>query len=167
MYNPFPILTPSLLLSQLGGEKQKRFFVRQTFFRGMQDGLKAAFLFRGYSEEERALAQTHLEKLARDPHAFLYDAKNEEHLEKLMRASRQPAGFKVYYVGKKKWEWRPPAQYQDKMKRYIQKKHAGWRTSRGKNQVLIGLYESFGDIFLKFNFENESDQIPFDEIEKY
>jgi hypothetical protein len=167
MYNPFPLFTPTLLLAQISEAKGKRFFVRQTFQRGKQPELKAAFLFRGYTEEEKELAQEHVENLSRDPHAFLYDAKNEAHLEKLKTAARQPSGFKIYYVGKTKWEWKPPPVYQVKMKNYIQKLHPRWRTARGKNKVMVGLYEECGELFLKFNFEEEEDKIVFDAIENF
>ncbi len=167
MYNPFPLFSPSLLLAQISEAKGKRFFVRQTFLRGMQPALKAAFLFRGYMEEEKSMAEEHFKDLLRDPNRFLYDTKNEEHLEKLKMAARQPSGFKIYYVGKTKWEWRPPPVYQNKIKNYIQKLHPRWRTARGKNKVMVGLYEEWGELFLKFNFEEEEDKIVFDEIEKY
>jgi hypothetical protein len=167
MYNPFPLLTPAMLISQISGEKAKRYFVRQTFERGMTDGSKAAFLLRAYSGDEKEMAEQHFARLQNDPNAFLYDAKMETHSEKLKIAARQPSGFKIYYVGKTKLEWKPPLIYQNKMKRYLQQRHPAWRTSRGKNKVMIGLLESYGDIYLKFNFGYEEDQIPFDEIEKY
>jgi len=40
MYNPFPLLSKGLLTDQIG--KGKRWFVRQTFARGMEGRLKAA-----------------------------------------------------------------------------------------------------------------------------
>ena len=167
MYNPFPLFTPSLLLAQLSEAKGKRFFVRQTFPRGMHEGLKAAFLFRGYTEEEKNMAEEHFQSLRHDPNAFLYEANNNMHLEKLRTAARQPSGFKIYYVGKTKWEWRPPPVYQTKIKKFIQHFHSGWRTTRGKNKVMVGLHEEFGNIFLKFSFEKEVDKIPFDQIENF
>jgi hypothetical protein len=57
MYNPFPLFTPTLLLAQTSEAKGKRFFVRQTFPRGKHPELKAAFLFRGYTEEEKNVAE--------------------------------------------------------------------------------------------------------------
>ena len=167
MYNPFPLLTPALLQHQISEASRKRFFVRQTFPRGKQPLLKAAFLFRGYREDEKNLAEAHFKSLIHDPNAFFYDATTPTHFEKLQVAARQPSGFRIYYVGKTKWDWKPPPPYQDKMKRFVQQRHPGWRTSKGKNKVMIGLYEAFGNIFLKFSFEKEDDNIPFDEIEKY
>jgi hypothetical protein len=60
MYNPFPLLTPSLLISQISEEKGKRFFVRQTFKRGFIESLKAAFLLRGYTEDKKDLANVEI-----------------------------------------------------------------------------------------------------------
>jgi hypothetical protein len=167
MHNPFPLLTPSLLLAQISEATGKKYFVRQTFPRGMQQGLKAAFLFRAYAADEKESARDHLRRLGHDPNAYLYDVGVAMDMDKLKVAARQPLGYKIYYVGKTKLTWRPPVVYQDKIKRYLQQVHNNWRTSRGKTQVMTGLYEEFGDIFLKFNFENEVDKIPFDEIEKY
>jgi hypothetical protein len=167
MYNPFPLFTPSLLLGQIGEETRKKYFVRQTYPRGMQQGLKAAFLFRAYPAEEIDSAKDHLRHLGRDPNAYLYYVGIAMDMDKLKVAARQPSGFKIYYVGKTKLAWQPPVIYQDKIKRYLQLMHGSWRTSKGKTKVMIGLYEEFGNIFLKFSFGNEEDRIPFDEIEKY
>src|ERR1700728_2547819 len=100
MYNPFPLLTPGLLKDQMA--KGKRWFVRQNFPRGFEGRLKAAFLVRGYSEEERELAERHFAAIAggpnvlgvgRDPNAFLYDALVPAHVQRLEIAAGQPFGY--------------------------------------------------------------------------
>ena len=55
MYNPFPLLTKGMLDDQI--VKGKRWFVRQSFARGMESRVRAAFLIRGYQEEEKDLAE--------------------------------------------------------------------------------------------------------------
>jgi hypothetical protein len=167
MYNPFPLITPSLLISQISDKKGKRFFVRQTFKRGFLEGLKAAFLLRGYTEDEKDVANEHFTLLAHDPNAFLYDAKNEEHLEKLKIASRQPSGFKVYYVGKTKVDWKPPKIIVDKLQKYIRARHPHWRTKKGSDPIDAGLYEEFGNIYFKLNFGSEEEKVFFDIIENF
>jgi hypothetical protein len=165
MYNPFPLLSEGLLLDQLA--KGKRFFVRQSFARGMDARLKAAFLFRAYREEEKENAANHVAAISRDANAFLYDADIPEHLEKLQVAARQPFGYKVFYAAKKGVDWNPPPVYREKMRHYINRHHAGWRGHPKGEKVQVGLYEEFGELFIKFSYDREEDTIPFDDIEKY
>ena len=172
MYNPFPLLTPGLLKDQMA--RGKCLFVRQTFPRGYEGRLKAAFLVRGYGTEERELAERHfaaiagdLNAFAGDPNAFLYDVSVPAHVERLEIAAGQPFGYKVFYAAKKGVEWKPPETYQEKMKAYIRRHHPGWRTKKDGDKIQIGLYEEFGELFLKFSYEEEHDTIPFDLIEKY
>jgi rhodanese-related sulfurtransferase len=165
MYNPFPLLSKGLLNDQL--LKGKRWFVRQTFPRGMEPRLIAAFLLRAYDEEEKDIAEKHLAALEKDRNAFLYDAQDPEHLAKLHIAASQPFGYKVFYAARKGIEWRPPQTYQEKMRRYIFRHHPAWRPLKAGDKIEIGLYEEFGQLFLKFSHDGENDTIPFDLIEKY
>ncbi len=160
---PFPLLSETLLKAEIA--KGKRFFVRQVFPRGMEARLRAAFLLRAYIESEKADAEQHMAAITGDRNAFLYDAQLPEHLEKLRIAARQPFGFKIFYAAKKGVDWKPPPVYQEKMKHYIRLYHANWRIDRGGEQILIGLYEEFGELFLKFSCGEEQETLPFDEIE--
>jgi hypothetical protein len=180
MYNPFPLLTPGLLRDQVA--KGKRYFVRQTFPRGNDGRLKAAFLFRAYDEIDKPVADQHLAAITTqnpaghparhaasypDPHAFLYDAAIQDHLVRLKTAATQPFGYKVFYAAKKGVDWTPPEAYREKMRHYIRAQHPAWRRTGSTAHVEIGLYEEFGELFLKFSCEDEHDTIPFDGIEKY
>lgn len=165
MYNPLPLLTRGLLDDQIA--KGKRWFVRQTFPRGMEARLIAAFLIRGYDEEEKTSADQHLAAINKDGNAFLYDAKDETHLQKLQTAASQPFGYKLFYAARKGVEWKPPPHYQEKMRNYLRRHHPAWRPQKEGDKILIGLYEEFGQLFLKFSYSNEDDTIPFDLIEKY
>ena len=165
MYNPFPLLTKGLIKDQI--DKGKRWFVRQSFARGMEARLKAAFLVRGYEEEEKALAEQHLATLTKDGNAFLYDAAVPEHLEKLGIAAGQPFGYKVFYAAKKGMEWKPPTMYQQKIRQWIGKHHPAWRPQKQGDKIQVGLYEEFGELFIKFSHGEEEDSIPFEGIEQY
>jgi hypothetical protein len=165
MYNPFPQLNERLLNDKI--QDGKKYFVRQTYARGFEPRLKAAFLFRAYEEDEKELAEQHFATLSKDGNAFLYDVSNPEHLQKLHAASKQPFGYKIFYAGRKGVNWKPPAEYQQKIRQYIRLKHPGWKTKAGGDKIGIGLYEEFGNLFLKFSFEGEDDYIPLEEIEKY
>ncbi|HWK02106.1 MAG TPA: hypothetical protein VNS58_00645 [Puia sp.] len=165
LYNPFPLLSETLLKDQVA--KGKRFFVRQAFARGMDARLKAAFLFRAYSADEREQAERHVTAIPQDPHVFLYDADIPEQLEKLYIAARQPFGYKIFYAAKKGVDWKPPPVYREKIRHYINRHHAGWRGSREGEKIQVGLYEEFGELLLKFSYDGEEDTIPFGDIEKY
>jgi hypothetical protein len=174
MYNPFPLLTPGLLRDQVA--KGKRYFVRQNFPRGYTRPLKAAFLLRAYEAIDQVTAEQHLAALARrsfseggppDPYAFLYDVTIQDHLVRLKTAATQPFGYKIFYAAKKGVDWKPPETYREKMRHYINRNHPAWRGTQGRQPVEIGLYEEFGELFLKFSCEAEHDTIPFDLIETY
>lgn len=159
MYNPFPLLTTGLLEDELS--RGKRYFVRQTFPRGREISDKAAFLLRPYPAEEKEMAEQHLRNLQKDSNAFLYDTTVEQHVEKLQIAAKQPAGYRIFYAARVGTEWKPPRAYEQKMRNYVSRHHPGWR------KIGIGLYEEFGELFLKFSHGEEEDTIPFDHIEKY
>jgi hypothetical protein len=165
MYNPFPLLNELMLSDRIAAGK--RYFIRQTYLRGMLPGLRAAFLFRAYDETEKAMADQHFKLLHGDPNAFKYDILEEGHIEKLSIAAQQPEGFKIYYAGKKGVDWKPPQLYQERIKHYIRKNHPGWKPKKGGDKIQAVLSEEFGVLFLTFSFEDEEDKILFDEIEKY
>jgi hypothetical protein len=165
MYNPFPLLTPGLLRDQVA--KGKRYFVRQNFPRGYTRPLKAAFLLRAYEDVDKSVAEQHLAALNNDPYAFLYDVTIQDHIVRLKTAASQPFGYKIFYAAKKGVDWKPPETYREKMRHYINRNHPAWRATGGAAQVEIGLYEEFGELFLKFSCEDEHDTIPFDLIETY
>lgn len=180
MYNPFPLLNEALLKSEIA--KGKRYFVRQTFPRGMDTRLKGAFLLRAYTAEEKNAADQHIDAISgnvngrndnghdarrRDANAFLYDAGSPEHLDKLRVAATQPFGYKVFYAAKKGVDWKPPVLYREKIRHYIRVHHSDWQTNRGGGKIEAGLYEEFGELFLKFSSGEEQETIPFDDIEKY
>lgn len=165
MYNPFPLLTKGMLDDQI--VKGKRWFVRQSFARGMESRLRAAFLIRGYQEEEKELAEQHLTALSKDGNAFLYDVTVPEHVERLRVAAGQPFGYKVFYAAKKGVDWKPPALYQQKIRGYINRHHANWRAQNEGGEIEVGLYEVFGELFIKFSHDREEDTIPFERIELY
>lgn len=165
MYNPFPLLTPGLLRDQVA--KGKRYFVRQNFPRGHTRPLKAAFLLRAYDAIDQPTAEQHLAVLHTDPYAYLYDATIQDHLVRLKTAATQPFGYKIFYAAKKGVDWNPPELYREKMRHYISRHHPDWRGTQGREPVEIGLYEEFGELFLKFSHKDEHDTIPFDRIETY
>jgi hypothetical protein len=163
MYNPLPLLTPGLLENEL--KMGKRWFVRQTYLRGMETGLKASLMLRSYHSENKETAEAHLAAIGKDKMAFLYDATLPEHLERLKTAAKQPEGYKTFYIGTKKITWDLPPLYKEKIRHYIRRHH--WSELKGK-KIIVELRERYGELLLKFIFDNkDKDLIPFDTIEKY
>jgi len=165
MYNPLPLLSTGLLEDEL--KKGKRWFVRQTYVRGMTASLRASIMIRSYPAEEEATAREHLKAIEKDKHAFLYDASLQEHRDRLAIAARQPTGYRVFYAARKGVEWRPPDNYQQKMRHYIRTHHPAWIPQKAGEKIEIGLFEEFGQFFLKFTYDGEDDTISFDLIEKF
>ena len=163
MYNPLPLLTEALLQGMV--DAGKRYFVRQTYARGLDGRVRNAFLLRGYGADEKEMADRHMEALLRDGNAFLYDATEPEHLERLGVAAGQPFGYKVFYAAKKGVDWKPPPPYAEKIRQYILRRHPAWNLRRDGGQVAVGLYEEFGELFLKFNHGDDEIIIPFHIIE--
>jgi hypothetical protein len=85
----------------------------------------------------------------------------------LNKAAAQPFGYRVFYAAKKGVDWKPPDVYQEKMRAYIRRHHSEWRTKKDGDKIQIGLYEEFGELFLKFSYDKEEDTISFDLIENY
>jgi len=164
MYNPFPLLNEKILADKI--QSGRRFFVRQTYPRGFEVRLKAAFLLKGYSSIDKDVALQHMETLKKDGNAFLYDVEDADHLKKLYTAAQQPFGFKVYYAAKRGEDWRPPEEYRMKIKVYLKQNHPNWKSKPGGEKVAVGLYEEFGKLFLKFSFDGEEDLVPIEKIER-
>src|SRR5437773_1236916 len=96
MYNPFVILNEKLLNAML---KQPMYFVREHYSRGLEMNNKTIpLLLTHYSQlgvnNERA--KRHYELIKNDSYRFLYDTTNEEHVQKLKIAAKQPEDYKIY-----------------------------------------------------------------------
>ncbi len=162
MYNPFILLSPELLAHKVAAGK--RFFVRQTYLRGLQPGIRASFLLRAYTATEQELALLHMQTLTTDRYAQLYDATDPAQAEKLRIAATQPKGYRVYYAGKIGNKWRPPPAYEYRIKQYIRRRHPEWRPTRGL-QIRVGLFEEWGNLWIRLEFEEEKETIPLSQFE--
>jgi hypothetical protein len=164
MYNPFSLFNLSILQAKIAGGR--RYFVRQLHPPGMEPGLRGAFLIKSYEDAERNQADLHMQQIQQDNYAFLYDVLIPEQKRKLETAARQPAGFKIFYAGRKGIQWKPPLDYQTKIRTHIREQHPDWLPIRGKQPVAVVLHEEFGTLFLTFSFAKESETIPFADFEK-
>jgi hypothetical protein len=162
--------------------------VRQSFPRGYEGRLKAAFLLRAYPAEEKEMAEAHLAALAdpecgdcariralgrmwryaRDPNAFLYDAAVPEQLERLYIAAGQPFRLQGVLRGQKGSGLEAAGGLPGEDEGvYPPPPSRTWRTQKDGEKISIGLHEEFGELFLTFSFDKENDKIPFDLIEQY
>lgn len=163
LYNPFPLLNTALLESLIGSGR--RWWVRQQYPRGWQPGLRAAFLLRAYETSEWELARQHMQAIATDPNAFLYDTENDDHCARLHKAASQPSGYAVYYAGRKGDNWTPPPYYENRIKSYIRSQHPSWKPQSRSESIRVGITEEFGQLFLKLEFGSDTDLIPLSKLE--
>ena len=131
----------------------------------METGLKVTLTLRSYTPEEKGIAEAHLAAIVKDKMAFLYDASLPDHLERLKTASKQPEGYKTFYIGTKIIEWNPPPEYKEKIKHYIRRHHSSWAD---RKKINVELHEANGELILKFKHDSKyKDLIPFETIENY
>ena len=84
MFNPCYPFTISLLEAMLA--KQVRYFVRSTYTRGSKyygEKIKEAFIISHYHSLSEA--KWHYNSIPNDPHRFLYDAENADHIDRLRK----------------------------------------------------------------------------------
>lgn len=165
MFNPFVPFTKPLLDAFIS--KNKKFFIRQTYQRGMplaEPTVKGAFLITHYDVEKEAIV--HYDALNRDANRFFYEVDNPEHLEKLNIAATNPGPYRIFagvaYPG---WEECAKAVLMPKVKRYID--HGlKWKPSRDES-VNLKLYAQFGEVYAQLNLRNQKIEVRLDEIENF
>jgi len=126
MYNPYTILTPTILAAML---KQPMYFVRQHYPRGIphEDGKVVSLLLTHYilHETDKERADRHMRLLMKDPYRFLYDSTDSEHFEKLKIAATQPHGYRIY-VNLLPKKWKASDGLKIKISRYVREKLPWW-----------------------------------------
>jgi hypothetical protein len=162
MFNPFaPLSNPLLLAFVRAG---KKYFVRQTFHRGDDDfeGTKGSFIITHYAEAGHA--EHHLGAISEDQNRFLYEWENAEHQKKLILASNQPAGYKIYSsVFVKNWQAHISNPVKQRLRNYIQMK-LGWSASRGE-RLSFDIYANYGELYAQLKLGSEEVRIKLEDIE--
>jgi hypothetical protein len=159
MHNPLYIFRTDVLDELI--KTGHRYFVRQTYKRGMILELKASFLISHY--EEQAKADIHYKALIADANRFLYDAENSDHLLKLQAAASQPTGYRIYTLHLAMDEWKVPLILKGNLRRYITK--LGWHPAKDKG-VNAKLFSQFGELFIALKWQSHETKVPLYEIEK-
>jgi hypothetical protein len=162
MHNPFSLHSEELLRSMLTAGR--RYFVRQYYPRGIDHfhaDLKAAFLLTHYNEQPRA--QVHYEALSKDGYRKIYDARDDDDMDKLLMAVRQPSGYAVY-AAVLSAPWRPSELTAEKVKRYVSAK-LSWRPKKAEG-VKVDLFTQFGELYVTLKSGGEEVKVPLSEIER-
>lgn len=162
MFNPFYPFTAALL--QAFAEKGKRWFVRQSFPRGMDPLNKAAkksFLISPY--DNYTTAQDHLGAIAYDPHRFFYDWEDEDHRKRLQMAAAGLPEWPVFApVLRPGWEKGLTEDLRKKIRIYIG--NLGWKP--GGSEVVETAYEvRFGELYCCLKYKRREVKVKFEAIE--
>lgn len=155
MYNPLSPLFPELV-ERLIGEGFK-FFVRQSYPRGMSPGIKEAFLVTHYREIHEANA--HFQSIRFDARKYVYSTDNSEEKSRLMTAAEQPDGYHIFAALLKDRSWRPPPALGPSLKAYL-RKHG-----KSSRNISVSLNIQFGELILTISVGVETIRVPYQEVE--
>ena len=165
MLNPYALLSPVILEAML---KQPMYFVRQRYLRGNSIGenkntISLLLTHYAHHETDKERAERHMRLLTKDPYRFLYDSKNEEDREKLMKAATQPNGYKVYInLLPKKWKANEPLKR--KIGNYMLHKLSWWNFSPA-DTLKVTLKERYGKLYIVLLWKTLQTEVHLDEIE--
>ena len=164
MYNPFVILNEKLLNAML---RQPMYFVREYYSRGDEtNGKNIPLLFTHYSQYGVDLekAKRHYELIKKDPYRYLYDTTNDEHVQKLKIAAKQPGGYRIY-VNILPKVWTAPNHLRNQIYKYMLLTYSDWEKDRNK-KLKINIQDLFGKLYLLFTWKGNKVEVILDEIEK-
>jgi hypothetical protein len=163
MFNPFALFSNALLLAFV--RSGKKYFVRQTFTRANDDfenDVKGCFIITHYAEAGHA--EHHVGAISHDPNRFLYQWDNPEHQKKLIVASHQPAGYKVYSsVFVKDWQTRISNPVKQNLRNYIHGK-LGWNPLNGE-RLSFDIYANYGELYAQIKLRGQEVRIKLEDIE--
>lgn len=163
MFNPFFPFTNQLLDAFVA--KGKKFFVRQTFERGMNPfdkEVKGSFLFSHY--DNLTTAQDHFGAISHDSRRFLYDWNNPEHQQKLKVAASGLKEYKNYAsVLRPDYEKGITDKLKKKIRQYVSDS-LGWHI-KGSDTLDTNFEMQFGELFMRFKHGSRQAKVKFEEIE--
>ena len=157
MHNPLSLLFPELLEKLM--EEGFKFFVRQSYARGLSPNIREAFLVTHYREFHEANA--HFQSIRFDARKYLYSMGNAEEKARLLKAAGQPEGYQVYTALLKSRSWRPPPDLGPRVKAYLRSNGMA-----GNRNIGITLSIQFGELILNIQAGMETYRLPLAEFEK-
>jgi len=163
MFNPCHIFSTELLEAMIG--KQVMYYVRSTYHRGLSQNntkIRGAYLISHYHKQ--AEAERHFNAITHDPHRFLYDARNAEHIEKLKLAAAQPRDYLIFFFflipGIEK---KITAKFREHTKRYLYK-NTNWDL-KGRVTIVPFLYFQLGELYTRISHQGDEIRMTFEELE--
>jgi len=162
MFNPLCLFISELLAAFVSSGQ--KYFVRQTFSRGLDANDKTirAFLFSHYSDYGQAYE--HFEAIAKDGNRFLYRWSEPDDRKRLKLAASQPSGFRIYAsVVMPGWEGKAEKALKVKVRNYMERKNL-WHPGR-KDEVTFELYPHFGEVFVRMRFRKQEIKVSLVEVE--
>jgi hypothetical protein len=166
MYNPYTILTPEILSAML---KQPMYFVRQFYQRGLpfENEKIIPLLLTHYShhDTDKERAERHIRLLHHDRYRFLYNSANTAHAEKLIKASLQPQGYRVY-INLLPKKWKANDALKMKIGRYVSAKLPWWNYTP-KDKLNVTLKERYGELFITLLWRGQQTEVLLDDIENF
>jgi len=161
MHNPLALLSKELLDGMIA--QGNMYFVRQPYPRGIDhfaNNLKGVYLFTHYTDREKA--EKHVKLISE---AELYDARQEEDIQRLYKAASQPPGYLVFSALLKAKKWEPSVQLAPKIKHYLRAKTT-WKPEKGQT-IRVDLSIQFGELFLKLKNGADELKVPLSDIERF
>jgi len=166
MFNPYTILTPTILSAML---KQPMYFVRQQYPRGLQhdDENIIPLLFTHYAHHEvdKERAERHIRLLLKDQYRYIYDSTNEEHFQKLKIAASQPKGYRIY-INLLSKKWKANDALKMKISRYVAEKLSWWKYSPA-DKLNVTLKERYGELFIALLWRGQKTEVLLEDIENF
>jgi len=164
MFNPLCIFGKELLEAFVASGQ--KYFVRQTFNRGLNptDKTNRAFLISHYRDYGQALE--HFEAIAHDHNRYLYRWSEPDDRNRLQVAAGQPQGFRIYAsVVMPDWQEKAEKALKIQVRNYIQGKNL-WHPGR-KEGIEFELYPHFGEVFVRMRFRQQEIKVSLAEVENY
>jgi hypothetical protein len=163
IYNPLQLLNKKLLLAMI---KEPGYFVREYYARGKEeDPAIIPLLLTHYSQNDidKERANRHYGLIKNDPYRFLYDSNDPEHAKRLVIASVQPKGYKIY-VNLVSKVWKPPFHLRNHIYAYMLNKYPDWKNNR---KLSVNLQDLFGKLYLIFTWQGNKAEVLLEEVEKF
>jgi hypothetical protein len=144
----------------------QKYFVRQTFNRGLNlnDKSKRAFLISHYRDFGQAFE--HYEAIAQDRNRYLYRWSEPADRKRLLIAASQPSGFRIFAsVVMPDWQEKAERALKVQVRSYIEKKNF-WHPGK-KDGVEFELYPHFGEVFVRMRFRKQEIKVSLNEVENF
>jgi len=167
MLNPYTLLTPEIMKAML---QQPMYFVRQYYGRGIlnnQSKETVPLLFTHYAhhETDNERAQRHMRLLMKDHYRFMYNSKNENHLQKLLTAATQPEGYKIY-INLLPRKWKATDDLKRKINIYMLHRLPWWKYNPA-DKLNVTLKERYGQLYIALLWKGQQTEVHLDEIENF